>query len=262
MRYKIAGKSYKLKVLPSEISLKDAIEISKIEINEDTFEEVRNYNLNDAVKTYILSVLEILSDTPKDILLNLEDSELEVLFEMVLPFLEMLYYMDFERMTPIHVKEITFKGKVYELPESLYLDDKEILCHKVSCKVPLEAMNIMQMFFEMKNKGIEVMKYLCAIYWREKGEEGYNEERIANRAKEFEDLPMDIVMSTFFFIYSFIMESMVNTLNSLVKTSLPRRAVTKVKDLLAIGYILLLKLVWPARLEKLKNSQFGISVKS
>jgi len=209
MRYTVQKRDYSLKATWEEITLREAIQLAKLEINEDQFKIIVKEEdvdqLNDTQLTYMRDVVKLLTDAKPGVIDGIDSAMLLVLFTQVRYLIYGLYFMNIESYKPKGTQEITFNGKKYYTPETLTVNDENIVAYKEKSKFVTEANNIMTIIGERKKEGIELLNLLCAIYLKEDPDEDYDDEKISQRAAEFNDLPMSIVWEVFFCIfYSYI----------------------------------------------------------
>lgn len=254
MEFKLNRKTYKLKTFFEEITLSDAEKISKIDVTDDDLQKI----IEDSVPKdrYVIEVLSILSDAPKEELENLDQYSIATLFDCVRHFIKALFFMNFEKYEAIGVQSIRFKGKVYTMPESMMVEDELILCHKEPSINVIEVNNLLTLLTEMKMRGVEALRYAAAIYLRPKGDDrSYDEEVINERAEHFKELPFSIGLEVFFSLYFYFSSYLIST-NACLE---PQRG----KMLHSMyGFIQLLKRGLQVRLKMLKNFLFGRFVKS
>lgn len=249
MRFTI-DKEYNLKNLPIEVTLNEATQISKL-ATDDNF-DIESINKPD--RTFIISVLGILSNATPKILNKLTDDQLVVLWEYVLPLIKIIFFYNLEEHQPKAIEFIIFKGKKYYLPKSLKLDEEEILCFDEDAKNVVEVSNLISLMEQQKHNGVETLKYICAIYLKPKNETEYNEANIAKRAKLFEELPLSIGLDIFFFNYCFFTNS---ALSFLISSNQRPKRVTR----LILGFTQLLKRVLLVISKMLKRLRYGLYVK-
>lgn len=96
----------------------------------------------------------------------------------------------------VGISSFDFKGFEYFLPSDKRINDLIIPMDSISTVQFCEASDLMAMISKQK-EGFKYSAYIIAILCLTKGEV-YNEEKIIERSKEFEDLPMDIVWEVFF----------------------------------------------------------------
>lgn len=252
MNLKINNKVYKLNVSWHTVTLRMAINISNIEISEDKMIILLNDDgtntFDDEIIDYIKDVIVILSDIPKDVLINVSTTQIITIWDLISQIIKSLYLVKFDSYSYLGAKSITFNDKVYHMPESLPISNvEEILAHKEPSINIVEISNLALRLSEMKNKGIETMKYICAILLKENINEVYDEEVIVKKAKLFEDLPMNIVFECFFFINYFTINYLLNSLSCSVVEMQPK------KQNIIVGFIRWLNQVWQGILKRLKK---------
>lgn len=252
MKFGIEGQIYNLNTLWEQITLAQAVAISKVDIDTDLLEKLLKSNeieYEDGIMKYCRKVISILSDAPELMLDKLDDIFIIVLIDYVKYIIHGLYYMNLETYKPIGLKSIKFKGIVYNLPESLLVNNEEILCYKEPSKHIIEVSNIMGMLDELEHQGIELMNLVCAIYLKEEGEV-HDDHITAMKSEIFKELPMSVVWEVFFFTYY----SLINYVISLkIYSTLPERLKATANENLTHGYTRLLTQEWQERLSMLNN---------
>jgi YHS domain-containing protein len=222
MRFTINKKRYTLKATWQEMTLRDAVKLVNLSCDEKLIEEsiqMEGMELND----YMLQAVAVLSDCPLDVLKQTEPIHVVVLFDHVRHLIHGLYNMNLEKHVPETQEKVTFKGKEYYFPESLWITDKEIPMHKEPSKHVTEAGNVLQIVGDLKEKGIEKMNVFCAIYLKESKDEFYDEKSIARRADLFQDLPMNVVWDVFFCMYFSLCSYAINSRASLERPGASKR---------------------------------------
>ena len=204
MKFEVENNKYTINCIWESITLRDAIAITDIDIEEEKLKYLissQEIEYEDELMKYIKDVLGILTDCPRVMLDKIDNIFLVVLFDMVKYIVNGLYFLNLETYKPIGIKEIKFKGRVYKMPESLIINDEEILAYKTSSKNIIDASNIVGMLDQMQNKGIKLMNLVAAIYLKEENKDETDEEIIALKSKLFMDLPMSVIWEVFFFTY-------------------------------------------------------------
>jgi hypothetical protein len=212
MNFNINNRTYTLNTLWETISLRQAMKIVELEISEEDLNYLLttdDISIPERLLDYVIQVLTILSNVPLKVWDKVNPLYLIVLFQLIKKIIYGLHYLNLETYTPQGIKEIRFKGKTYKMPESLLINDEEIVCYKEPSKNIIEASNLVQMMGELETKGISLMHLVCAIYLKEDPNELYDEEQIAHRSELFKDLPMSIVFEVFFFTYFYLINYLI-----------------------------------------------------
>lgn len=255
MKFTINKKEYTLAVYWQSMTLNQAERIAALEYESDV--------IDSAIKAawlehdrqqldYIVDVLAILSDCPKDVLRHTEPIHIGVLFDAVVMLVDGLFNFNLEAYVPKGVEKIRWKGNTYILPENLTLENEIMACFKEPAKNITEAGNFVSMIHEMKYKGISVMKYICAYYLKRPGDGIITDELAAERAELFKELPMSIVWEVFFCTYFSFINSAINFRLSFVKPSRLQRIIDT-----AAGSWLWLKLGWLAIFNRSERKASG-----
>ncbi len=243
MKFKFLKKSYSLKTVWEEITLREAIALSRIEIDEKTLEKLHKEEDPDNFTTGEIELMreyiKILSFPNISKFVDMDNAFVFVLFSYVKELIYHLYYLNIETYKPIGIQEFKFKDKTYYLPETLNVNGEQIIGYKERSKFVTEANNLMNHISKAKGKGVEALNLLAALYIKEDKDEVYDDERVAKRAEVFYELPMSIVWEVFFYIYFFYINYAIASKVSLEdqKTSRLRR----------IGLTMLGLLVLPIR---------------
>jgi hypothetical protein len=99
---------------------------------------------------------------------------------------------------PQMIAEFEHNGIKYLLPESLTINDDTILAHAAPAKRYAEATNLLTLYNDLAQDGINFMPaFVAAVVVEQRGEE-WNEQQVADRAKAFKQLTMDKVWEVFF----------------------------------------------------------------
>lgn len=252
MTFKINHKTYKLNIAWNTVTLKQAVQVTKCKLEEKKLEHLLNSKelvYDDETMIYIVEVLSAFSNCPAPVLVQTDNSSLVVMFDIVRYMVNQLYYLNLEEHQPLGIREITFKGKRYRMPNSLTIEDNEVLCYKEPCKNVVEASNLIKIISEMKSEGIGKMKYVCAIYLKEVDSEVYDVEKITKRADLFEELPMTVVWDVFFFTYISLNKYLTDIL---VPSFAKMGRLVKIKSII-LGFLLLLKKAWWELLVRLRK---------
>ncbi len=244
MNFTIEKRKYDLAATWEEVTLKQAIKISKLDFNEEMFKRLIGVDdpgeLGEEDLAYMIQVITILSDVKPATLKKIDTHMLFVIFTHVRYIINGLFYMNIETYKPIGVKEISFKGKKYYTPETLLVAGENIVAWKEKSKFVTEANNIMATIAESKKEGIELLPFLCAIYLKENPDEDYNDEKIVKRSELFIDLPMMIVWEVFFYMFysyiNFVLASRMYLIEKEKMTPLRRTSLT-ILGLLALPIV-------------------------
>jgi hypothetical protein len=100
---------------------------------------------------------------------------------------------------------------------------------------------------KLKEEGIKHMHYFTAIYLRPEGEK-YDEQKIAARAKLFEELTMDVYWEVFFCTHQLLTRQLIDTLQSL-RVSRVKRAILALR----VGFMRLRKRASQVRFVRLRS---------
>jgi hypothetical protein len=96
------------------------------------------------------------------------------------------------------IAEFEHNGIKYLLPESLTINDDTILAHAAPAKRYAEATNLLTLYNDLAQDGINFMPaFVASVVVEQRGEE-WNEQQVADRAKAFKQLTMDKVWEVFF----------------------------------------------------------------
>lgn len=263
MKFKIENKQYKLKTAWEDITLRQAIELLKFDVDEKTLEKLHTEEDVDKFTSsemeYMRKVVNYLS-TPNISKLNqIDNAFIYVLYSLCSHLVFNLYNMNVETYIPRGIEEITFKKTKYYLPEVLKVNDETIVGYKERSKFVTEGNNLMNVIAEHKGKGLEALNLLAALYLKEDKDEVYDDERVAKRAELFMDLPMSVVWEVFFCIYYSYLNYVIA---SKVSLEFPRMPLLKRIGLTTLGLLVLpirgLQVLWM----RLKRCRSGNSVKS
>jgi hypothetical protein len=214
MKFTINRKRYQLKATWPEVTLSDAKRLVSIQAEPEEIDaavQLEGMELSE----YMIKAVAVMSDCPEEILRQTEPIHVVVLFDHIRYLIHGIFNLNIEKHVPVTRDKITHKGVEYYMPESLWISEKEIPMHKEPAKHVTEAGNILQMVSELKEKGIEKMDVFCAIYLKESRDEFYDEQKIAHRIDEFQDLPMDVVWDVFFCMYFSLCSYAINFRGSL-----------------------------------------------
>jgi hypothetical protein len=214
IEYSIKDERYTLKNYSSEISIGEATAVAEIEVDDSILEELLQPGRIPGPEStsYMIEALSVLSTAPKSVLQHTQPIDIHTLFDLVKPFIRSLYKLNLEEYKPMGRGDFYYKGVRYLLPESLDLGDSMILMAKESSKNVLEASDIWNMLNSRGYKGLDLLRWMTAIYSVPEGESReYDEERIAERAELFRDLPISICTEVFFCMYFCSLRSAIST---------------------------------------------------
>ena len=255
MRFTINKNSYNLITTWEALPLEKAEKIAALEYDAELIEGAINapwMEFTPEQGDYIMDVLAILSDCPRDVLSQTLPIHIGILFDSVVRLVNGLFSFNLESYVPKGVEKIRWKGNTYVIPQSLELEKEVMVCFKEPAKNITEAGNFISMIHEMKHKGISVMKYICAYYLKQPGDGIISDELAAKRAELFKDLPMSIVWEVFFCTYFSFINSAIDFRLSFVKPSRAQRIIDTVA-----GCWLWLKLAWLAIFSRSNQKQYG-----
>jgi hypothetical protein len=203
--HQIGKKEYRIKTDWTEMTWSDADKALDVEIPSDVREkmkgEIVEYNdwlISDGVFDYGRKILGALSDIPDSKRVSPQDCLFYFMYYHMKLIADMLSAVPVT-YRPRGIKTVPFKGRVYNMPESLMIGEDEIPMAGETSDNFVEASNILRQYGLLKDRGIKHLNYFTAVYLREQGE-GYDEARIAERAELFKGLTMDIYWEVFFCI--------------------------------------------------------------
>ena len=251
MIFTINHNDYKLNIAWNTVTLDDAVKLTNIELDEAKLMPLLDgkFTTDPEELNYIRQTLSVLSDCPAEVFEQTDSDSLVVMFDIVRYMIKQLYLMNIEEFQVQGMTELTFKGKTYYMPDTLMLNQQPILMSKEPSKNVVEAMDVMRNISDMRSKGVDQMRYICAIYLKEKRGEAYDPEAIARRAALFGELPMHVVWEVFFFTYWHTNKFMIDTnLRCFEKVGAAKKVLHLIR-----GFFLFLKLRWLARFAKQKK---------
>jgi hypothetical protein len=210
----------KIKTEWYEITWREAADVLAIDIPPDVKEKMKgevveyvDWLVADDVFDYARKIIGVLSDipdkqrvTPNDCLFYFMAYHVKIIADL-LSATPVTY-------RPRNITRVPFKGKVYLMPESLRIGEGVLPMARETSENFVEAANILKHYGKLKEKGVQHLNYFVAVYLREEGE-GYDEQKIAERAEVFKDLTMDIYWEVFFCIHRLSARLIVDTLESL-----------------------------------------------
>lgn len=247
MKIILNEKEYELRDSMYDITIRDATMITELDIENDKLDFLLDndeLDYDDVIIDYIIGVISILSNAPKDVLKKVEREKLCVLFLEVKKIILYIYRYNFENHNPTGMDDILFNGKIYKIPPSLKIGDDLVLFFKEPAKNVLEVSNIMKIMENMEHKGISLLNYICAIYLRENIDEVYDDEKINDRAELFKDLPLYIGYDVFFCTYYYICFWAINSKVYLEKEKKKKTSYIKRILLSITGFFKLSKVGW------------------
>ena len=224
-----------------EITLDQASALRTVEPIEDTFKQIEQ--VKQAI-AYITNVQTVVQDRISPIVL------VHIYTKYIAPYHNDLHKSAPETYTPKLIKQFKHKGTTYLMPEHLIIDEETIvLQHGQRVKNFIEASNLLKRFAEMKTEGFKVLSLFIAAIVKEDKDELFDEKRISERAKLFNDLPMDIVWEVFFCTSEHTLRYMSDTLQSMT-TSRREKPTLLSRQVMKLGRLQLRK---AALLEELKQ---------
>lgn len=126
---------------------------------------------------------------------------------------------------PQMIASFEHNGMTYYLPESLTINDDTILAHAAPAKRYAEATNLLTLYNDLAQDGINFMPAFVASVVVEQRGEGWNEQQVADRAKAFKQLTMDKVWEVFF-CTSVLSFRLIETLKSYLNQATAKEAKT------------------------------------
>jgi hypothetical protein len=193
-----------------DITLKQAIELRGIELPviEDSFDWFK----------YMDKVHKCITILTKIDVKKIEPSWLVYIFAKHLyPLILDLSLPAPETYKPKAIADFRHKGVTYLMPFNLEIGENLILQHGQNVKCFIESSNLLKQFSSLKSDGIKAMPALVASIVKVDKDEVFDEVIIAERAKEFESLTMDIVWEVFFCLSQLIIKFGSDTLQSMTK---------------------------------------------
>jgi hypothetical protein len=238
MKFEINGKKYILRTFWEQVTIQDAVKLSKV----DPADKVK--------------VLAALSDCPEKVLDNVDEYGLKALYGTVEHLPAMLRSFDIEQYKPGGFEVVWFKGVKYYLPTQLEVGQDVILMHGQPAKNCTEAANLVARLQDMKESGLELLSYICALYLKPDPNAPYDEKEVVERAKVFQELPMSVAWEVFFCIYFSFFKSLLSTLAFLAKETRSEKVRRKASTL-THGFMLSLKRATWALWSRLKRLIYG-----
>ena len=142
------------------------------------------------------SLIEALSDIPKDIIKKLNKPERQRLFELMQNIILGigLFPYDYEQTG---MQSFKFKGKEYFLPTSKRLLEKEIPMAETTAVEFAEASDLQLTAAKVKGGEFDMMPLMIAILCRPRNRK-YDQDEAVKTAELFKELPMNYVWEVFF----------------------------------------------------------------
>ena len=256
MKIKLNNKTYEMKDDWYSITINDATKITELDFSGEKLDNLLDsfdLDYDDETMAYIIDVISILSNAPKEVLQKVENKNLIILFMEIKRIINYIYRYNFEQHKSLGIDEFMFNNKLYKIPSYLKVGDDIILFHKEASKNVLEVSNLMKIMEEMEHKGIQLLNYICAIYLREDVNETYDDEKINERAELFRELPLVIGYEVFFCIYYYMSYwAIISKIYLERKNRKIKYYLVKIKNII-IGFFKRLKVVWLKMLRKQKK---------
>ena len=196
---------YRIKTDWTEMTWREASEALSVEIPSDVREkmkgevvEYQDWLTSKGVYDYARQVLGALSDIPKSVRVSPEDCLFYFMYYHLRLIADLLAASPMS-YRPRYVRQVSFGGKIYKMPESLRIGDDMVPMSGETADNFVEASNILRQYGLLADKGVRHLNYFVAVYLRE--EEGYDEQKIVERAELFKDMTMDIYWEVFFCIH-------------------------------------------------------------
>jgi hypothetical protein len=236
LKISINKKSYKVKTDWDEITWNDAVRIIEREVPKNVQEKMKigvvefaDWLIMDDI-LYARDVLMMLSDIPQDLKENINPPDcLYIFMKHHLRIVADLYSAFPATYTPRFIEWVDFKDKRYFMPDSLMIETDIVPMHKEKSVNFVEAANMYVEYAKLKEKGLKHLNYFTAVYLREEGE-GYDEDRIKERADLFKELTMDVYWEVFFCIHLLSNRRVSDTLQYLNKNLRVKRVLWGLRD--------------------------------
>lgn len=211
---KIGDNQHKIVSEWNELTLDQAIKLSAIEM-PDVDDAFDLFEVLDVVKQYWL----LMSDVKQNTIDRVNPSALVHYFDKYMtPMIADLHNPTPKTYQPELIEEFTHEGVHYVMPKSLIIDEETIvLQHGQPVKCFIEASNLLKQFSEMKRDGIKSMPLFVASIVKRSHDELFDEAVVAERAKRFATLPMDIVWEVFFCTSLLTVRRLKDTLQSMTE---------------------------------------------
>lgn len=200
----INEKKYNIKGAWSELTIEEAGKILDIPVPEDLLQVYKSDTEKEMkkafkkykpemFKSYFMSVLEILSDIPRDVLRTVDN--LTVVFNSMVEHIVVdLITLEPWSFTPQNIKVFQHKGEFYNLPSAEKMLNDTRPMSDTDVLQTLEALELSSHQSEMGGQGLAG---LVAILARKDGE-SFLESTAIKRAEEFKTLTMDVFWEVFF----------------------------------------------------------------
>jgi len=194
-----------------EITVKQAAEAYKIDlpIVEDSFDWFK----------HIITVKKLIR-----ILTDIEDPDyidpsslVHVFSKYLAKYVYDLHSLSPETYKPKFIDSFTHKKQTYLMPTNLELGQNLILQHGQKAKNFIEASNLLAQFAALKSDGFSALPMFVASIVKQERLEVFDEKTVVARAKEFEDLPMNVIWEVFFCTSQLIIKYGRDTLQSMNK---------------------------------------------
>ena len=231
IRIKINKKSYDIKTEWHEMTWSEAVRVMDLPVPKNVQERMKDgpvefadWLIMDNI-LYARDVLQILSDAPKEVMEYANPGDcLDIFMRYHLKFVTDMMSAFPVSYQPKFIEWVDFKGVRYFMPDSLMIDTDLVPMHKEKSINFIEAANMYAEYGKLKEKGLKHLNYFTAVYLREEGE-GYDEQRIKQRADLFKELTMDIYWEVFFCIHLLFSRRVSDTLQSLTRNHRVKRVV-------------------------------------
>ena len=243
-------KEFQVKTEWSEVTWKDACDILAVPLPIKVDGEITFSQWMEAenIHEYARDIVFILGYIPKRLIDKVTPGDmLELFVSYHLKFVVDLLAINPLSYFPKFVEKVTFKGVEYRMPKSLMIDNTITPMHEMDAVTFVEAANVLKAIGKLKEEGIKHMHYFTAIYLRPEGEK-YDEQKIAARAKLFEELTMDVYWEVFFCTHQLLTRQLIDTLQSL-RVSRVKRAILALR----VGFMRLRKRASQVRFVRLRS---------
>jgi hypothetical protein len=183
--------------MPRELKLKYEL-LSQCTTQEEAHDTLIDWiddNQHNDFSEFQLECINVLSDI--DLPDNISKASTEFIYNSYIDLI--VYGVMYEGCTHHATVISTFehKGKIYELPKSNKTFDLTISMEGITMAQFAEFSDLMGLIHN-QNNGYDFLSTAIAVLCLPEGEQ-YDEERVKEMAKEFDDLPMDIVYDVFFY---------------------------------------------------------------
>jgi hypothetical protein len=211
MLIEVAGIDYNFKRW-DQLTLKEADQIEKLKVPErlynyykDTYEGKNPewiYDIEEVIEIfpeYYGKVLEIMTDIPKDILSKINAIDRTDFFdEYCRPMVLDLIGREPQTYQTKGITSFIFKDIEYLFPENLKILEMNLPADS-ACALEFTESSAIITAWAKSEKGWDSWGLVTAIYCRPKGEK-YDKKIVTQRAIEFQDLTMDVILELFFYI--------------------------------------------------------------